>query len=395
LLIYDLPKNAIFEIVQVDSTAPYSVRKKGVNEYPFGMEIKERTWSDSSYSYRFGFNGMESDDEVSGGGNSYTAEFWQYDTRLGRRFNVDPLIKAWESTYATFSNNPVYFVDQRGLTATNKEGGNDPEDGGKGRSSPGMTGDGSDINIKIGEIGRFDKGQAASSHTGLEPKSKKGKEILSESEWDGNFYPCCNYSTPLENRSNESLLGLMFSVFPNGEFSTELEARFRLNNGGEFTHVNNNGLPYGTSFSKIQNSVKEGIGQMLFQNQSMWDISKFIKYSYLQPFTDNPDYAIPIGGIQKVTVEVHSIKFVITPEALNANGSYTPASCQFDANVTIIIWDIFGVDEDDFVNSDIATFFGGSSLAAFWVLQHQRGYQPLIVKLVNKNVIISGSSYKK
>jgi len=30
-------------------------------------------------TYRYGFNGMEKDDEVSGNGNSYTAEFWEYD----------------------------------------------------------------------------------------------------------------------------------------------------------------------------------------------------------------------------------------------------------------------------------------------------------------------------
>ncbi|MEZ4929190.1 MAG: hypothetical protein R2777_04175 [Chitinophagales bacterium] len=34
--------------------------------------------------YRFGFNGMEKDDEVSGDGNQYTTEFRQYDPRLGR-----------------------------------------------------------------------------------------------------------------------------------------------------------------------------------------------------------------------------------------------------------------------------------------------------------------------
>jgi RHS repeat-associated protein len=82
--------------------------------YPFGMQVKDRSWSDSSFSYRFGFNGMESDDEVSGGGNSYTAEFWQYDTRLGRRFNVDPVVNFHSSNYSCFSNSPIIFVDPNG-----------------------------------------------------------------------------------------------------------------------------------------------------------------------------------------------------------------------------------------------------------------------------------------
>jgi len=85
--------------------------------YSFGMGIKEREWKDSNFSYRFAFNGQERDDEVSGEGNSYTAEFWQYDSRLGRRFNLDPLMGKypWQSAYACFNNNPQYFMDSKGL----------------------------------------------------------------------------------------------------------------------------------------------------------------------------------------------------------------------------------------------------------------------------------------
>jgi len=64
--------------------------------------------------YRYGFNGMEKDDEISGEGNSYTAEFWQYDSRLGRRWNIDPVVKTHESPYATFANSPIYIVDPSG-----------------------------------------------------------------------------------------------------------------------------------------------------------------------------------------------------------------------------------------------------------------------------------------
>jgi hypothetical protein len=36
-------------------------------------------------AYRYGFNGMEKDVEVAGNQNIYTAAFWEYDARLGRR----------------------------------------------------------------------------------------------------------------------------------------------------------------------------------------------------------------------------------------------------------------------------------------------------------------------
>ena len=84
--------------------------------YPFGMEMDGR--KQYSEKARYGFNGMEKDDEVSGSGNSYTAEFWQYDSRLGRRWNTDPVVKHHESPYATFSGNPIYFIDPNGDNAS-------------------------------------------------------------------------------------------------------------------------------------------------------------------------------------------------------------------------------------------------------------------------------------
>ena len=62
--------------------------------------------------YRYGFNGQEKSSEISN--NSTTAEFWQFDARIGRRWNVDPVIKDYESPYATFGNNPIWFADPDG-----------------------------------------------------------------------------------------------------------------------------------------------------------------------------------------------------------------------------------------------------------------------------------------
>ena len=66
--------------------------------------------------YRYGFNGMEKDDEVSGQGNSYTTHFRAYDSRLGRWKSIDPVTHPNESSYMAFNNNPVVFNDPRGDT---------------------------------------------------------------------------------------------------------------------------------------------------------------------------------------------------------------------------------------------------------------------------------------
>ena len=65
-------------------------------------------------SYRYGFGSHEKDDEVKGEGNHYSFGNFGYDPRTGRRWNIDPVVKYWESGYATFANNPIWFIDPDG-----------------------------------------------------------------------------------------------------------------------------------------------------------------------------------------------------------------------------------------------------------------------------------------
>lgn len=78
--------------------------------YPFGLEMKGRVYSDSTY--RYGFNGQEKVDEI--GTSHYTALYWEYDSKIGRRWNRDPVVKSWQSDYACFSNNPIMRIDPLG-----------------------------------------------------------------------------------------------------------------------------------------------------------------------------------------------------------------------------------------------------------------------------------------
>ena len=69
------------------------------------------------FDYRYGFGGHEKDDEVSGNSNHLAFGDYGYNPRLGRRFNIDPMVHEfpWMSPYATFNNNPIYFNDPTGL----------------------------------------------------------------------------------------------------------------------------------------------------------------------------------------------------------------------------------------------------------------------------------------
>jgi RHS repeat-associated protein len=91
-----------FTTMFVDQTSADPGTESGVS---YGIDGK---------GYRYGFNGQERSDEIKGQGNSYTATFWEYDARIGRRWNVDPVFKSDISSYATFSGNPISRIDPSG-----------------------------------------------------------------------------------------------------------------------------------------------------------------------------------------------------------------------------------------------------------------------------------------
>ena len=75
--------------------------------------------------YRFSINGQEKSDELNE--NLTTALYWEYDSRIVRRWNVDPKTKPWESPYACFGNNPILLTDVLGDEA-NSDGGKKKKD---------------------------------------------------------------------------------------------------------------------------------------------------------------------------------------------------------------------------------------------------------------------------
>ena len=90
--------------------------------YPGGMLMPGRSYS--STSYRFGFSGVEKDDEISGSGNHYEFKFRELDPRSIRFWSVDPLAKEypWNSPYAYAENRMIDGTDLEGLEWADKTG---------------------------------------------------------------------------------------------------------------------------------------------------------------------------------------------------------------------------------------------------------------------------------
>jgi len=71
----------------------------------------------NSTEYRFGYQGSEKDDEISGTtGAHYTTFFRELDARIGRWWSVDPKsnLTPWESPYVSMGNNPIWHNDVMG-----------------------------------------------------------------------------------------------------------------------------------------------------------------------------------------------------------------------------------------------------------------------------------------
>ncbi len=95
--------------------------RKSTEYYPFGMIIPGR---DSLYSdYRYGFQGMEQDDNFKGKGNSISTEFRQYDPRVARWLSVDPKENKYPSwsNFVGFDDNPIILIDPKGSQTTQSD----------------------------------------------------------------------------------------------------------------------------------------------------------------------------------------------------------------------------------------------------------------------------------
>ena len=80
--------------------------------YSGGMLEPGRSFSSSSY--RYSINGQEKETELNE--NITTAEYWEYDSRTVRRWNLDPKPTVGISEYSAFNGNPIWYSDPLGDT---------------------------------------------------------------------------------------------------------------------------------------------------------------------------------------------------------------------------------------------------------------------------------------
>ncbi|MDQ3191693.1 MAG: hypothetical protein M3Q58_08875 [Bacteroidota bacterium] len=209
--------------------------KVRINYSTFGAQMPGRSFN--STDYRYGFNGMEKTDEISGSGNHYTAEFWEYDPRTARRWNIDPVVKPWESSYATFLGNPILFIDPNGDDPStdvtkNEDGtykvvGGDLNDGNKGIYV--VDNNGSRTGEKIGE-----------SLTMYSFYNEDSQDGAGQTGWKGTINPNSTESRDLVNNFMKEAGGLsLLDYMPNATDGKKYDFKRNgdpENNDREFHH---------------------------------------------------------------------------------------------------------------------------------------------------------------
>lgn len=88
--------------------------KPSTEKIAFGMLMPDRAYNKAGY--RFGYNGMEMDNETKGEGITYFTTHRYYDSRLGRWFSIDPETHEFPdaSPFIAMDDNPIAKEDQEG-----------------------------------------------------------------------------------------------------------------------------------------------------------------------------------------------------------------------------------------------------------------------------------------
>ncbi len=100
---------------EVNSDGTYRANLLSSSDYyPYGMVMPKSDYSSSDY--RYGYQGMEKDNEIKDGGNSYDFGARFLDPRVGRWLSLDPKAEKFpsESPYSAMANNSINYVDPDG-----------------------------------------------------------------------------------------------------------------------------------------------------------------------------------------------------------------------------------------------------------------------------------------
>ena len=194
---------------------------------------------------------------------------------------------------------------------------------------------------------------------------------------------------PLDEMTDEELLELMFTSFKTvshfkwitNDYSREIENNFKKGNGAtlEWTFkewpnrkVSNLDNLLNALTDKIYLAYRSGFPE----NVTPEIQANMINFSHLRTLGE----FVAFGGIQEVELKgyLSKVKHAGKGDYFTKFGDILHDPTVLEVRLEFVLKDWFGVDEEDVYKNSIATKLGRDYLAAFWILQHRRGYQPFI-----------------
>jgi len=330
----------------------------------------------STPAYRYGFGGHEKIDELKGDGNHLDFGDYGYDPRIGRRWNIDPLFRIWQSPYATFNNNPIVFADPNGLEGVPKQKevqkGDTFYDIAKNSDgaftvndlikwNPGVN----PKNLKIGS-----KINVSNPNSSLKIGTGGGGAMLGEQGAShSDLYPISNEINDSEEMDDSvgelqtKMLGALHlgTIGKLDNEASKLVMHFMIGNGED--RVSKTIAEAMINESQVQdmfkNIRKQFQTQMILTKGNYNEIS--LRINELPSFgKSDPQLLTLVGGTQQLDLFLNNI-------TVNGNN--------YSAEIGVNLIDTFGVDEADVIKP-LASFVAGKGLRAMWILQHRHNFKP-------------------
>ncbi len=345
--------------------------------------MAERKFTGGS-GYRYGFGGQEIDKDILGSVELYTAEFWEYDPRLGRRWNVDQVVKASHSPYMTFNNNPIVFADPLGLDGVPKQhtvakGDNltdlakkykttvddllkwNPSIKDKNKIYQGNIVNVSDPakDLLIGTTGRVGTGEDAQSSVGTLPPGMQTDENANlPNAYLERLHSSVSTTATLTKRTDKEWV----------EAEQNIYVQFYSGKGGVNTKTAGIAREMAGSqpLQRLSNQIVESFREQMQTSNGNYNSINLNGQFQLPSFSgvSKPLLAM-VGGTQQLDIYLSDIKI---------HGK------QYTAKITFWLWDDYGVSAEDCVSPGLTRNLLpiNDALKAQWILQHNRGYKPLI-----------------
>jgi hypothetical protein len=173
------------------------------------------------------------------------------------------------------------------------------------------------------------------------------------------------------------------------DYGRESAEHFWHNSGTELihTHAKKSLLEKGP-LRKLLDAVNRKVSDTIFRNGKRVfpipdiDVTDVIRDNFPSLKMDQFKFVDKAFNISEIGV-FGGIKEVTITGQLEDLTNYTDFASQFSDNyqpysLLIILKDLFGVSEDDVVNAAEPAVLQRYQLAAFWLLQHQRGYKTFV-----------------